>query len=100
MAEPPARLTDSPVDFETAIAYALHPDMRRLIMVYIAGVVILPVGLQVFLGAGSLQILVVTVVRWVVGLLLTVVGATLLFGGLVGTAFKLVTDANRLAVEG
>ena len=98
MAEPPAELTESPVDFETAVAYALSPVMRRLIILYVVGVLLLPVGMGLFLGPGPLNVLLGVVVK-VLGLVLAVAGAALLFAGLVGAAFKLVTDANRLAVD-
>lgn len=64
MAEPEDTLRNSPVDFDSAVAYALHPEMRR-----------------------------------VIGLAIALVGAIFLFGGLVGAAFKLVADANFLAME-
>lgn len=99
MAAPPDRLRDSPVDFETAVAYALHPEMRRLIILYIVGVIILPVGLEMFLTGGAFVTLPLDIIQRLIGLLLAIGGATLLFGGLVGTAFKLVTDANLLAME-
>lgn len=98
MAEPPGELTESPVDFETAVAYALSPVMRRLIILYVVGVLLLPVGLGLFLGRGPHAFLLGLAVQ-VIGLALAVLGAALLFAGLVGAAFKLVTDANRLAVE-
>lgn len=97
MADPPARLTESPIDFETAVAYALQPEMRRLIILYLVGVLLLPLGLELFLN-GGLHVLVIGIVTRVVGLLLAIIGATLLFGGLIGAAFKLVTDANRVAM--
>lgn len=98
MPEPEETLRDSPVDFEAAVAYALHPEMRRLIILYVVGILLLPVGLGAFVNPPFATLPVELVVR-VVGLILAVVGATLLFGGLVGAAFKLVTDANRLAAK-
>ncbi|NHN40290.1 hypothetical protein G9C85_01395 [Halorubellus sp. JP-L1] len=91
-------LLDSPVDFETAVAYALQPTMRRLIIVYLLGSVLTTVGLSLFVDPGFLGFLVELVVS-IVGLVLAVVGAAMLFGGLIGAAFKVVTDANRLANE-
>jgi hypothetical protein len=98
MTDPEDALRDSPVDFQSAVAYALHPEMRRLIILYVVGVLLLPIGLSVFLDPvrfGFLR----AVVRQLVGLLVAIVGATFLFGGLVGAAFKLVADANLLAME-
>ena len=96
MAEPEEVLRDSPVDFDSAVAYALHPEMRRLILLYVVGVLLVSVGLSLFVDpavGATAQALV-----WqAIGLVLTVVGATFLFGGLVGAAFKLVADANILA---
>lgn len=97
MAPPPDRLTESPVDFETALAYALQPEMRRLIILYLVGILLLPLGLELFTG-GALHMLVLGILTRVIGLVLAIVGATLLFGGLIGAAFKLVTDANRVAL--
>jgi hypothetical protein len=98
MAEPEHTLRDSPVDFDSAVAYALHPEMRRLIILYITGTVLLPAGMALFLDPTRFP-LVRAVVQQLVGLAIAVVGAALLFGGLVGAAFKLVTDANRLAAR-
>ncbi|MDZ7701526.1 MAG: hypothetical protein U5J98_05360 [Halobacteriales archaeon] len=98
MADPPSELTESPVDFESAVAYALQPEMRRLIILYVVGVLLLPFGLGLFLNHGF-HIFLFGLVGQLVGLALAVVGATLLFAGLVGAAFKLVADANRLAIE-
>ena len=89
-------LRDSPVDFETAVAYALQPDMRRLVIVYLLGSVLTTAGLSLFLDPGFLAFFVELLVR-VLGIVLAVVGAAMLFGGLIGAAFKIVTDANRLA---
>lgn len=89
-------LRNSPVDFETAVAYALQPDMRRLVIVYLFGGVLTTAGLSLFLDPGFVAFVVEVVVR-IVGIVLAVVGAAMLFGGLIGAAFKLVTDANRLA---
>jgi len=96
MVEPPAELTDSPIDFGTAVAYALQPEMRRLIILYVVGVLMVPLGLELFLE-GGLYVTLLGLLTRLIGLVLTVIGATLLFGGLIGAAFKLVTDANRTA---
>jgi hypothetical protein len=98
MAQPEKTLRDSPVDFDSAVAYALHDEMRRLIILYVVGVVVLPVGLSLFLAAPPFGLLPL-LVRRLVGLAVTIVGATFLFAGLIGAAFKLVADANILAAE-
>lgn len=99
MAEPEDTLRESPIDFDTAVAYALHPEMRRLLILYIVGAVLLPVGLAMFggrsLGFAGIPQLVVSLV----GLLVTVIAAVFFFAGLVGAAFKLVADANMIAIE-
>lgn len=99
MAEPEDTLSDSPVDFDSAVAYALHPEMRRLIILYVVGAMLLPVGVAAFLNPPPFTALVIELVLRVVGLVIAVVGATFLFGGLVGATFKLVTDANVLATK-
>ena len=86
------------MDFETAVAYALQPTMRRLVIVYLLGGVLTTAGLSLFLDPGFVAFVVELVVR-VLGIVLAVVGAAMLFGGLIGAAFKIVTDANRLAEE-
>lgn len=99
MAQPEDTLRESPIDFDTAVAYALHPEMRRLLILYVVGAVLLPVGLSMFdgrgLGAGDVPDLLATLV----GLLVTVVAAVFLFAGLVGAVFKLVADANMIAAD-
>ena len=92
MNSPETIVSDSPVRFEQALAYALHPDMRRLIILYIVGVLMTPVGMAWFLDPPTLPLF-----GWIVGLSLAIVGAIFLFGGLVGTLFKLVTDATLVA---
>lgn len=98
MTEPEEILRDSPVDFDSAVAYALHPEMRRLLILYVAGTVLLPVGLTAFLDPPFVGFLFEVVVR-LIGLALSVVAAAFLFGGVVGAALKVVTDANVLARE-
>lgn len=98
MTDPVDVLRESPVDFGAAVAYALHPEMRRLLILYLVGTLLLPVGVAVFIDPGHFGIL-REIVRRVVGLIVAVVGATFLFGGLVGAVFKLVTDANILAMN-
>jgi len=98
MAEPEEVLRESPVDFDSAVAYALHPEMRRLILLYVVGVLLSTSGLSLFVSPAVGPAAQALLWRGV-GLVLTVVGATFLFGGLVGAAFKLVADANILALE-
>lgn len=97
MSEPEDTLRDSPIDFETAVAYALHPEMRRLLILYVVGAVLLPFGVSMMQtpALGALP----PIVALVLGVLLTVVAAAFLFAGLVGAAFKLVTDANVVAAD-
>lgn len=97
MPAPEAVLRDSPVDFASAVAYALHPEMRRLIVLFVVGAVLLPVGLAMFVDPARFGL--VGVVQSAVGLVVAVVGAAFLFGGQVGAAFKLVTDVYVLALE-
>ena len=101
MPEPEDTIRESPVDFDTAVAYALHPEMRRLVILSIAGTFLLPVGMGLFLssagfGAG-LGVLAIDIVRRVFGLAIALVGAAFFVGSLVGGAFKVVADANILA---
>jgi hypothetical protein len=95
MTEPEQTLRDSPVDFDSAIAFALQPVMRRLIIVYVVGALLLPFGLSTFLSRTAAAGL----IGRLFGLAVAVAGATLLFAGLVGAAFKIVADANLLAKQ-
>lgn len=99
MTEPEDTLRDSPIDFGSAVAYAFHPEMRRLLILFIVGVILLPFGLEMFLDLNSPRLHrgLAEIVWRVVGLVVAIVGATFLFGGLIGAVFKLVTDANLLA---
>lgn len=100
MAQPEDTLRESPIDFDTAVAYALHPEMRRLLILYVVGAVLLPIGLSMFGGGFDLGPGVVPqLLSMVAGLLVTLVAAVFLFAGLVGAVFKLVTDANIVATE-
>lgn len=94
MQSPEDSVRASPVGFDYAVAYALHPDMRRLIILYIAGALLVPVGISWFVSPP-----IVPIVGSLIGLLVLLIGAVFLFGGLIGTLFKLVTDANILANE-
>lgn len=98
MSQPEATLSESPVDFESAVAYALHPEMRRLILLYIVGALLLPIGLSTFLGPNHFPMVQLILFKGI-GLIIALIGATLLFGGLIGAIFKLVTDANLLAMN-
>ncbi|SNZ17336.1 hypothetical protein SAMN06269185_2988 [Natronoarchaeum philippinense] len=99
MSDPENTLRDSPVDFETAVAYALHPEMRRLLIIYAVGSLLVPLGLGTFVSQPPFTPLLTGVIQQLAGLAIAVFGALLLFAGLVGAAFKLVTDANVLAAE-
>ncbi|MFB6296015.1 MAG: hypothetical protein ABEH66_04140 [Halobacteriales archaeon] len=99
MADPEDTLSDSPVDFGTAVAYALHPEMRRLLILYAVGALLLSAGTGLFFDPGFLDPVIVGIVQRLIGLAVVLVGATFFFGGLVGAAFKLVADANILAAE-
>jgi len=96
MAEPEDTLARSPVDFDSAVAYALHPEMRRLIILYLVGTLLLPIGLSMFVNPPFIGGL-AEIVRQIIGLGIVLVGATFFFGGVVGAAFKVVADANILA---
>lgn len=82
-------LTDSPVDFKTAVAYALSPDLRRLLILYILGGLLTPGGIAYFARND--------IVDQFIGIVLLIIGLAFLFAGLVGLTFKVITDANRLA---
>jgi hypothetical protein len=70
---------------------------RSLIILYIVGTLLLPVGLALFLDPAIFREFANGLVRRLVGLLVAIIGATFLFGGLIGALFKLVADANILA---
>ena len=96
MSDPEDILSDSPADFDSSFAYALHGEMRRLLIVTILGTVLYPFGLGLFLssfppGAPLLSA--------AVGLVLALVGAAFLFGGIVAVLFKTVVDANTVAAR-
>jgi len=110
MTEPEETLLESPIDFNPAVAYALHPEMRRLIIIYIVGTLLVPIGLSMFLGpplSGEIarvliegafySELAVSIMRRVIGLIMTLIGAVSFIRGLVSTAFKFVADANSMA---
>lgn len=99
MSSPEDTLRHSPVDFETAVAYALHPEMRRLLIIYAVGSLLVPLGLGSFASRPLFTPLLSGLIQQIAGLAIAVAGALLLFAGLVGAAFKVVTDANVLAAE-
>jgi hypothetical protein len=90
-------LNRSPVDFESAIAYSLQKDMRRLAITFITGLLLSSVGwswffhpeLHLFIG----------LLDQAIGLLILIIGIPLLIGGLVGSIFKIITDAFILSME-
>jgi len=90
MSEKNKTIRNSPVTFETAVGYALHREMRRLILTFSTGALVLSAGLGILDNTDS-------ILELGPGMVVTIGGAVLFFGGLVGAAFKLVTDANRLA---
>jgi len=94
MPEPEDTLARSPVDFDSAVAYALHSEMRRLIILYLVGTLLVPVGLSIMITEDITGII---FVDEIIGALVLLVGATFLFGGLVGALFKVVADGNILA---
>lgn len=93
MVTPEAVLADSPADFDSSLGYALHMEMRRLLIVMIVGSIMLPVGLASFIDPGLGIRGLSGFVRPLVGLGLAIVGAVLFYGGLVAIVFKVVTDA-------
>lgn len=100
MADPEDILSDSPADFDSSFAYALHGEMRRLLIVTIVGMLLFPVGLALFLDPGlMLTEISERELRQAIGLVGAIVGAVFLFGGLVAVLFKTVTDANIVAIE-
>lgn len=96
---PEKTLAHANVDFDSAFAYALSPDMRRLIIVFLAGWLLFPLGLALFfdprfISQGSL---IPQLLTMILGLAVVVVAGALLFGGLIGALFKTIADANVLA---
>ena len=92
MGAPEELLADSPADFDSSLAYALHAEMRRLIIVSIVGSILLPIGIAVFLDP-TRTAFPPQVLRQALGIGLALVGAAFLYGGLIAILFKTVTDA-------
>ena len=99
MSDPEKVLPDSPADFDSSVAYALHAEMRRLIILVVVGSLLLSVGMAMFTDPGTVSRFGPEIFRRVVWLGVGLVGATLFFGGLVGALFKIVTDATIVATE-
>jgi hypothetical protein len=97
MTDPEDILSDSPADFDSSFAYALHGEMRRLLIVTILGTVLYPFGLGLLFGTE--ETLGVYFLPQVIGLGFTVLGAAFLFGGIVAVLFKTVVDANTVAAR-
>ena len=98
MADPEDILHDSPADFDSSFAYALHGEMRRLLVVTVLGSFLFPLGLGLFFTASG-RIFITTLLWRGFGLALALAGATLLYGGIVAVLFKTITDANIVAAE-
>ncbi len=97
MAQPERLLADSPADFDSSLAYALHAEMRRLLIVMIVGSILLPTGLMIFFEPSMWLPLGMMFVHQLVGLVLAIVGAAFFYGGAVAILFKIVTDATIIA---
>ena len=97
MPDPADVLTDSPAEFDSSFAYALHGEMRRLLIVTILGTVLYPFGLGLLFGTD--ETLGMFLLPQVIGLAFTVLGAAFLFGGIVAVLFKTVVDANTVAAR-
>ena len=97
MPDPEDVLSDSPADFDSSLAYALHGEMRRLLIVTFLGSILFPLGLGLFLDPGPFLSTFEELLRQAVGLAVALVGAAFLFGGIVAVLFKTVTDATLLA---
>lgn len=96
MSRPEQILRESPIDFDTAVAYALHPEMRRLLLLYIVGAILLPIGWGMLHGEAH-GFFFSPVIRSISGLLISITAGTFFFAGIVGATFKLVADANMVA---
>ena len=97
MPDPEDVLSDSLADFDSSFAYALHGEMRRLLIVTILGTVLYPFGLGLLFGTD--ETLGMFLLPQVTGLAFTVLGAAFLFGGIVAVLFKTVVDANTVAAR-
>lgn len=98
MPDPEEVLSNSSADFDSSFAYALHGEMRRLLVVTVLGTLLYPLGLDLFLSSFPLTS-VGPLFGAAVGLVLALVGAAFLFGGIVAVLFKTVVDANTVAAR-
>lgn len=89
MSAPEEVLADSPADFDSSFAYALHGDVRRLLIVTIVGSILFPFGFALFLDPGRGLV----IAYRLLGVILGLIGAAFFFGGAVALLFKVVTDA-------
>lgn len=99
MADPEDVLSDSPADFDSSFAYALHGEMRRLLIVTILGALLFPTGLAVFLDSTLALSDLPELGVGLLGLGIAIVGAAFFFGGIVAVLFKTIADANIVATE-
>ncbi len=93
MSTPEKLLADSPADFDSSFAYALHPEMRRLLIAAIVGSLLLPIGLALFIDPRLYGGRATFLIWRVLGLGIGLLGAILFYGGVVGALFKIITDA-------
>ena len=92
MSDPEDILSDSPADFDSSFAYALHGEMRRLLIVTVLGTLLYPAGLPLVFSPSSED-----PVNVIFGFVFVLVGAAFLFGGIVSILFKTIVDANTVA---
>lgn len=98
MVAPEDVLADSPADFNSSFAYALHAEMRRLLIVTIVGSLLLPIGLAIFIDPSYWTFAPpANLVIRLIGLGLAIVGAAFFYGGVVAVLFKIITDATIVA---
>lgn len=93
MADPADVIRDSPIDFSTAVGYALHRTMRWLLLAYFVGSVLLTYGLSLLVDGTGIPLL-----GEIVGIAIAVAGGALMFGGGIGVLFKVIVDGTTLAL--